>query len=114
MTVKNTSNGSGAIRAAIIGGGPGGLGAAIALAKLPFVDWTLYEQKPEISETGGGISLQLHAEKMLEWNSAAKNIKPNDLFRSPKGVSGQQRLVLSIESQDSRINELSVTDERVS
>ncbi|KAF5018797.1 hypothetical protein F66182_9215 [Fusarium sp. NRRL 66182] len=91
MTIKNTTNGNGTIRAAIIGGGPGGLGAAIALAKLPFVDWTLYEKKPEISETGGGISLQLHTWKMLEWNGAAKNIKPNDLFRSPDGISGQQR-----------------------
>jgi salicylate hydroxylase len=91
MTVKNTANSNGNIRAAIIGGGPGGLGAAIALAKLPFVDWTLYEKKPEISETGGGISLQLHTWKMLEWNGAAKNIKPSDLWRSPDGISGQQR-----------------------
>ncbi|KAM0214416.1 hypothetical protein ACHAPA_000382 [Fusarium lateritium] len=91
MTVKNTTNGSGAIKVAIIGGGPGGLGAAIALARLPFVDWTLYEKKPEISETGGGISLQPHTWKMLEYYGAAKNIKPDDLFRSSKGVSGQQR-----------------------
>lgn len=96
MTVKNTTNGNGNvnIRAAIIGGGPGGLGAAIALAKLSFVDWTLYEKKPEISETGGGISLQLHTWKMLEWNGASKNIKPSDLFRSPDGISGQQRYVI--------------------
>ncbi|KAF5685819.1 salicylate hydroxylase [Fusarium circinatum] len=93
MTVKNTTNGNsnGNIKAAIIGGGPGGLGAAIALAKLSFVDWTLYEKKPEISETGGGISLQLHTWKMLEWNGSSKNIKPSDLFRSPDGISGQQR-----------------------
>ncbi|EXK31238.1 hypothetical protein FOXG_03526 [Fusarium oxysporum f. sp. lycopersici 4287] len=95
MTVKNTTNGNGNvngnIRAAIIGGGPGGLGAAIALAKLSFVDWTLYEKKPEISETGGGISLQPHTWKMLEWNGSSKNIKPSDLFRSPDGISGQQR-----------------------
>ncbi|KAH6956557.1 hypothetical protein HG530_002016 [Fusarium avenaceum] len=91
MTVKNTINGNGTIRVAIIGGGPGGLGAAIALARLPFVDWTLYEKKPEISETGGGISLQPHTWKMLEYYGAAKNIKPEDLFRSSDGVSGQQR-----------------------
>ena len=95
MTVKNTTNGNGNvngnIRAAIIGGGPGGLGAAIALAKLSFVDWTLYEKKHEISETGGGISLQPHTWKMLEWNGSSKNIKPSDLFRSPDGISGQQR-----------------------
>ncbi|KAM5346951.1 hypothetical protein ACJ41O_009956 [Fusarium nematophilum] len=91
MTVKNTTNGAGHLRAAIIGGGPGGLGAAIALARLPFVDWTLYEKKPEISETGGGISLQLHTWKMLEWNGAARNIHPDDFFRSSSGISGQYR-----------------------
>ncbi|KAF5000795.1 hypothetical protein FGRMN_1402 [Fusarium graminum] len=91
MTVKNTSNGNGTIRAAIIGGGPGGLGAAIALSKLSFVEWTLYEKKPEISETGGGISLQPHTFKMLEQNGAIKNIKSSDLFRSPDGISGQHR-----------------------
>ncbi|KAJ4310271.1 hypothetical protein N0V84_011053 [Fusarium piperis] len=91
MAVKNHANGAGRLRAAIIGGGPGGLGAAIALARLPFVDWTLYEKKPEISETGGGISLQLHTWKMLEWNGAAKNIQPSDFFRAPSGISGQYR-----------------------
>ncbi|KAJ3525656.1 hypothetical protein NM208_g11544 [Fusarium decemcellulare] len=91
MTVNNHTNGTGRLRAAIIGGGPGGLGAAIALSKLSFVDWTLYEKKPEISETGGGISLQRHTWKMLEWNGAAKNIHPDDFFRSSSGISGQYR-----------------------
>ncbi|KAF5005897.1 hypothetical protein FDECE_7655, partial [Fusarium decemcellulare] len=40
MTVNNHTNGTGRLRVAIIGGGPGGLGAAIALSKLSFVDWT--------------------------------------------------------------------------
>ncbi|KAH6888162.1 hypothetical protein B0T10DRAFT_538865 [Thelonectria olida] len=91
MAVKDYPNGTGSLKVAIIGGGPGGLGAAIALAKLPFVDWTLYEKKPEISETGGGISLQRHTWRQLEWNGAAKNIKPEDFFRSPEGLGGQQR-----------------------
>ena len=79
------------LKVAIIGGGPAGLGAAIALARLPFVDWILYEKKSEISETGGGITLQRHTWKMLEWNGAAKNIHPDDFFRSSNGVSGQFR-----------------------
>ncbi|KAK7409393.1 hypothetical protein QQX98_008455 [Neonectria punicea] len=91
MAVKDYTNGAAPLKVAIIGGGPGGLGAAIALGKLPFVDWTLYEKKPEISETGGGISLQQHTWRMLEWNGAAKNIKPQDFFRSPEGLGGQQR-----------------------
>ncbi|KAJ1323494.1 salicylate hydroxylase [Microdochium nivale] len=44
------------LKVAIIGGGPGGLGAAIAFDKLPYVDQSLYEKKLQISETGGGIS----------------------------------------------------------
>ncbi|KAH7019888.1 hypothetical protein EDB80DRAFT_820526 [Ilyonectria destructans] len=91
MAVKEYSNGIAPLKVAIIGGGPGGLGAAIALSKLQFVDWTLYEKKSEISETGGGISLQQHTWRMLEWNGAAKNIKPEDFFRSPEGLGGQQR-----------------------
>ncbi|KAH7376655.1 hypothetical protein B0T11DRAFT_314923 [Plectosphaerella cucumerina] len=88
MTVPNRTP---RLKVAIIGGGPGGLGAAIALSKLPFVDWTLYEKKPEISETGGGISLQRHTWRMLEWNGAAKHIRPDDYSRSPDGITVQFR-----------------------
>lgn len=88
MTVPNRTT---RLKVAIIGGGPGGLGAAIALSKLPFVDWTLYEKKPEISETGGGISLQRHTWKMLEWNGASKHIGPEDYSRSPDGITVQFR-----------------------
>ncbi|CAM1502181.1 Fc.00g041650.m01.CDS01 [Cosmosporella sp. VM-42] len=90
MTIKTSVNGA-ILKVAIIGGGPGGLGAAIELGKLPFVDWTLYEKKSEISETGGGISLQRHTWRLLELNGAAKNIKRGDFFRAANGVSGQKR-----------------------
>ncbi|KXJ89927.1 hypothetical protein Micbo1qcDRAFT_121256 [Microdochium bolleyi] len=79
------------LKVAIIGGGPGGLGAAIAFNKLPYVDWSLYEKKPQISETGGGISVQQHTWRLLEILGAAKNIDPVDFFRAPGGVSGQSR-----------------------
>lgn len=93
MTLIDLTNGHHGrrLKVAIIGGGPGGLGAAIALNKLSFVDWTLYEKKLVISETGGGISLQPHTWKMLRWNGAAKNINPDDYFRSPTGVTTQFR-----------------------
>ncbi|KAF7560557.1 hypothetical protein G7046_g3602 [Stylonectria norvegica] len=91
MTVKSPIKAPPPLKVAIIGGGPGGLGAAISLAALPFVDWTLYEKKPQISETGGGISLQRHTWRMLELNGAAKNIRPEDFFRAADGVSGQSR-----------------------
>ncbi|KAF0323347.1 salicylate hydroxylase [Colletotrichum asianum] len=79
------------LKVAIIGGGPGGLGAAIEFGKLNYVDWTLYEKKPEISETGGGISLQRHTWRLLELIGAAKNVDPNDFFRAEDGTSGQKR-----------------------
>ncbi|KAK1716186.1 uncharacterized protein BDZ83DRAFT_587412 [Colletotrichum acutatum] len=90
MAIKNFS-GPSPLKVAIIGGGPGGLGAAIEFGKLNYVDWSLYEKKSRISETGGGISLQRHTWRLLELNGAAKNIDPLDFFRSPDGTSGQSR-----------------------
>ncbi|KAK0609586.1 hypothetical protein B0T17DRAFT_501581 [Bombardia bombarda] len=79
------------IKVAIIGGGPGGLAAAIELGKLPFVSWTLYEKKPQISETGGGISLQRHTWRMLELLGADGNITAGDYFRPEDGHTVQHR-----------------------
>lgn len=81
------------LQVAIIGGGPGGLGAAIELSKLPFVDWDLYEKKPEISETGGGISLQPQTWRLLEYNGAAENIHKKDFYRSADRLIEQRRYV---------------------
>lgn len=81
------------LQVAIIGGGPGGLGAAIELSKLSFVDWDLYEKKPEISETGGGISLQPQTWRLLEYNGAAENIHNKDFYRSAERLIEQRRYV---------------------
>jgi len=79
------------IKVAIIGGGPGGLGVALELARLPFVDWKLYEKKPKISETGGGIALQPHTWRLLEHNGTAQNIGAQDMFRAVDGQREQRR-----------------------
>jgi salicylate hydroxylase len=79
------------LKVAIIGGGPGGLGVALELARLSFVDWKLYEKKPEISETGGGIALQPHTWRLLERNGAAQNIGAQDIFRAVGGRREQRR-----------------------
>ncbi|KAF3047960.1 hypothetical protein E8E12_001406 [Didymella heteroderae] len=79
------------VRVAIIGGGPGGLSAAIELSRLPFVEWDLYEKKPEISETGGGISLQPHTWTLLELNNTAQHIHDGDFFRHKHGLIEQRR-----------------------
>ncbi|KAL4887104.1 hypothetical protein BJY04DRAFT_177307 [Aspergillus karnatakaensis] len=60
---------------AIIGGGPGGLGTAIALSELPFLKITLYEKHPEPREAGAGISLSTNAWKVLDLLGASDNVK---------------------------------------
>src|SRR5262249_46313691 len=89
MTATNKSKPG--LDVAIIGGGPAGLAAAIELEKLPFVRWRLYEKKPRISETGGGISIQRNTWRMLEVLGVAKNIHARDFFRPHDGHSVQHR-----------------------
>lgn len=79
------------LQVAIIGGGPGGLGASIALSSLPFVDWNLYEKRPKLSEIGGGFSIQPQTWAMLERMGVSKNITNKDHFRSPEGLVEQRR-----------------------
>ena len=81
------------LKVAIIGGGPGGLGAAVALARLPFVDWDLYEKKAGISETGGGVSLQPHTWRLLELNNISRHIFSDDFFRPSDKATEQRRSV---------------------
>ncbi|KAJ4320523.1 hypothetical protein N0V84_005809 [Fusarium piperis] len=80
------------IRVAIIGGGPAGLAAAIELARLPFVDWHLYEQKPAISEIGTGITLQRSTWRLLEKLGASKHLGAGDFFRPSDGHDNQYRI----------------------
>jgi salicylate hydroxylase len=63
------------LRVAIIGGGPGGLSSAIALAKLPNTTVTLYEQARELREIGAGIQIGFNCWKVLELLGAAENVK---------------------------------------
>ena len=86
-----TCNDAKPLKVAIIGGGPGGLATAIELAKLPFIHWDLYEKKPEISETGGGITLQPATWALLEHLGAAKYLDAEDYFRPPNGLAEQRR-----------------------
>lgn len=90
MPFRNKVHGS-RLRVAIIGAGPAGLGAAIEFARLPFVDWTLYEQATEIREIGAGISIQPNTWRLLEVMGAAGNLKPADFYRSADHHSVQHR-----------------------
>ncbi|OGE50474.1 hypothetical protein PENARI_c017G03684 [Penicillium arizonense] len=60
---------------AIIGGGPGGLGTAVALSQLPFLRVTLYEKNPEPREAGAGLSLSSNAWKVLDLLGASDMVK---------------------------------------
>jgi salicylate hydroxylase len=62
-------------RVAIIGGGPGGLAAAIALSELPFLSVTLYDQSPQPREIGAGLSLSANAWKVLDLLGASDGVR---------------------------------------
>ena len=63
------------IRVAIIGGGPGGLGTAIALSALPNVEVTIYEQARELREIGAGIRIGFNCWTVLGLLGAADGVK---------------------------------------
>jgi salicylate hydroxylase len=60
---------------AIIGGGPGGLGTAIVLSELLFLEVTLYEKYPESREAGAGISLSFNVWRVLDLLGASNGVK---------------------------------------
>ena len=60
---------------AIIGGGPGGLGTAIALSQVPFLSVKLYGQAPQPREVGAGISIGQNTWNVLELLGAAEGLK---------------------------------------
>ncbi|TFK87874.1 salicylate hydroxylase [Polyporus arcularius HHB13444] len=54
------------LRVAVIGAGPAGLGALLALEKVEGVDVQVYEQARELREVGAGISLHYNTWTVLE------------------------------------------------
>lgn len=53
-------------RIAIIGGGMGGLTAAIALTRLAGVDVTIFEQASRLGEVGAGVTVAPNAQRVLD------------------------------------------------
>lgn len=62
------------LRVAIIGGGPGGLAAAIALSSLRNVEINLYEKARELREIGAGLNIGYNSWRVLELLGADSNI----------------------------------------
>ncbi|PSS12635.1 hypothetical protein M430DRAFT_145036 [Amorphotheca resinae ATCC 22711] len=79
------------LRVAIVGGGPGGLGAAIALSSLPNVSVTLFEQARELREIGAGIRIGLNCWKVLELLGADQDVKGHvkEQVLHRNGLSGE-------------------------
>jgi salicylate hydroxylase len=63
------------LRITIIGGGPGGLGSAIALSALPNVEVTIYEQAKELREIGAGIRIGFNSWEVLGLLGAADGVR---------------------------------------
>ncbi|KAK4543550.1 hypothetical protein LTR36_005445 [Oleoguttula mirabilis] len=78
------------MKVAICGAGPAGLAAAIEFAKLPFVDWRLYEQASKIREIGAGITT---VERANYWSPMFNTV-------DQRHVSLGSRLI-GVEHQDS-------------
>ncbi|EHY57823.1 hypothetical protein ABEF92_004299 [Exophiala dermatitidis] len=70
-----TDNPNSKLRIAIVGGGPAGLGAAIALSKLLDVEIAIYEQARELREIGAGIRIGYNAWRVLELLGAAEGVR---------------------------------------
>ncbi|QKX57371.1 uncharacterized protein TRUGW13939_04483 [Talaromyces rugulosus] len=83
------------LRVAIIGGGPAGLGAAIALSALPNIKIDLYEKARELREVGAGINIGYNCWKVLELLGAAEEVRghlqQNVIHRN--GISSEIRRV---------------------
>ncbi|KAM0724168.1 hypothetical protein Q7P37_000050 [Cladosporium fusiforme] len=79
------------LRVAIVGAGPAGLGAAIALSALPDVQVDIYEKATELREVGAGIRIGFNCWKVLGLLGAADRVrghhKVNVFHRN--GITGE-------------------------
>lgn len=63
------------LRIAIVGAGPAGLGATIALSKIPDVEVNIYEKATELREVGAGIRIGYNGWKVLGLLGAADGVR---------------------------------------
>jgi 2-polyprenyl-6-methoxyphenol hydroxylase-like FAD-dependent oxidoreductase len=63
-----------ALRAVVVGGGIGGIGAAVALARAG-IDVQVYEQAQQLTEVGAGVSLAPNGLRMLKRLGVADGVE---------------------------------------
>ncbi|GAA6041613.1 hypothetical protein JCM8097_007768 [Rhodosporidiobolus ruineniae] len=76
------------LRIAVIGAGPAGLGALLALSKIEGVDVQVYEQARELREVGAGISLHWNTWTLLDLLGAPL-IPPESFHRNTEHFRNQ-------------------------
>lgn len=93
------------MRAIIIGGGIGGLSAAIGLRKVG-MDCTVFERAPEAREVGAGISMWPNAMRALEWLGAAAGVRARGMHASEAQIRswrGRVNTHLNVEPDHTRL-----------
>ncbi|GAA6010256.1 hypothetical protein JCM10207_005689 [Rhodosporidiobolus poonsookiae] len=76
------------LRVAVVGAGPAGLGALLALHKLDGVDVQVYEKARELKEIGAGISLHWNTWTVLDKLGAAP-IPPDSFHRNSEPIRNE-------------------------
>lgn len=79
MISKNT-------RIAVVGGGMGGLTAAIALTRIAGVQVTVFEQAPQIGEVGAGVTVAPNASRVLDKLGVLKQVQQAGAIPDGHGV----------------------------
>lgn len=77
---------SSATRIAIIGGGMGGLTAAIALTRIAGVQVTVFEQASQLGEVGAGVTVAPNAQRVLDKLGVLEQIKSVGAIPDGHGV----------------------------
>lgn len=73
-------------RIAIIGGGNGGLTAAIALTRIAGVDVTVFEQASQLGEVGAGVTVAPNASRVLDKLGVYEQVKKAGAVPDSDGV----------------------------